>query len=167
MNTNVKSKMQELQNSIRDLTRNAEQYEQELVRTTCKADEIGKLIEDFQFNSKYMVARDDSDDFTPSSYDTDYSATIGGESSKSYDDDVSSESKYSARKYSSRSFEPDEDILDFDSKYSSSTSSRFSSKSTEEEEQPTTTTKYSSSSSRVKRALRARRRSRHDLSIVS
>lgn len=161
MNSNVKWKMQELQRSILDLTREAEQYEEELVKTTSKADEIGKLINNFQFSSRYLGSRDDSDDFStspPKSFETDFS-------------DYSSESKYSSRKYTSKSFEPDDDLLDFDSKYSSSgSSSRYSSKSYDDEDSTSAgVSRYSStSSSRVKRSdrLKARRRSRHDLTIV-
>jgi len=181
MNSNVKWKMQELQRSILDLTRNAEQYEEALTKTSSKADEINKMISKYQFTgSKYMSGRDDADDFESSSPPSTSSSVVG----KSYGDldfsDFSSESRYSstttsAKRYGSRSaYETDEDLLDFGSKYSppTATSSRFggtsAAKLLDEEDSIVSSKLSSASSSRVKRSdrLRQRRRSRHDLTIV-
>jgi len=174
----VKWKMLELQRNISSLTREADSWERELAKTSNKAQEIEKLISDYQTKreSKPVITSVDDDlidpipDFKRKTYD-DFSDTFSDTKSVTSVGDTASDT-------SSQCSTNDSEV-DFDTKersYRSDRASTFSRRffgageGSELEKDGATFT--ASSSGRVKRTgadrfkARERRRSQHEIKIV-
>lgn len=171
----VKWKMLELQRNISSLTREADNWERELSKTSNKAQEIEKLITDYQTKAKPIlpITADDVEnlpEFKKSTYD-DFSDHFSDTKSVVSVGDLASDT-------SSQCSTNDSEV-DFDTKersYRSTFSRRFfggeSGEGGEVEVKPSSTTFTSTAGGRVKRSgaerfkARERRRSQHEIKIV-
>ena len=178
----VKWKMLELQRNISSLTREADSWERELTKTCNKAQEIEKLISDYQTkrDTKPAIMSVDDDDIDPIiPIIPDYKKRTYEDFSDTFSDTKSVTSVGDTSSDTSSQCSTNDSEVDFDTKersYRSDRASTFSRRffgagegSETEKEGATFTT---SSSGRVKRTgadrfkTRDRRRSQHEIKIV-